>query len=473
VKTFLKLVVLFGMSVSAAGPVAAQPAPALEGRGISEFSDDLREVSRLVAPAVVQIFVTGYGSPVGTGTTTESLIPRKRGSGSGVILDPSGYIVTNFHVVENAERIHVQVSADVDGRERNSILKGNGGRYGAQVVGVDAETDLAVLKIAATDLPYLELADSEELGLGEVVLAFGSPLGLENSVTMGVVSSVARQLRPEDPMIYIQTDAPINPGNSGGPLVNARGEVVGINTLIMSQGGGSEGIGFAAPSNIVRAVFTQLRKSGRVRRGEVGIYAQTITPEMARGLGLTQGWGVIAGDVVPGGPAAMSGVEPGDLILALDGKTMENGRQFGVNVYRHEVGDVVTLTLLHGSQRLEKRVPVIERRDDPQRFSQYVTRDKNLIPALGILAVETSGGVKALLPPLRFPDGVLVAARAADAPPGIDPLQPGDVIYAVNGVRIKTLAALRAKTEAFTSGEVMVLQVEREGSLRFLALVLD
>ena len=150
-----------------------------------------------------------------------------------------------------------------------------------------------MLKIRERELPFVTLGDSDELRKGQLVMAFGNPFGLENSVTLGVVSAVGRQLQPEDPMVYIQTDAPINPGNSGGPLVDARGRLVGINTFIFSQSGGSEGIGFAVPSNIVKYVFTQIRESGRVARGEIGVHAQTITPTLAAGLGLPQPWGVI------------------------------------------------------------------------------------------------------------------------------------------------------------------------------------
>jgi len=193
---------------------------------------------------------------------------------------------------------------------------------------MDQETDLAVLRIPDRELPFLELGDSDELKQGQLVLAFGSPFGLENSVTLGVVSSVARQFRPEDPVVYIQTDAPINPGNSGGPLVDAHGKVMGINTFIVSQSGGNEGVGFAVPSNIAKNVFTQIRSTGRVARGEIGVYAQTVTSTLAEGLGLSQEWGVVLGDVLPGKPADMTGLKVGDLILALNGKIMENGRPF-------------------------------------------------------------------------------------------------------------------------------------------------
>ena len=258
-----------------------------------------------------------------------------------MIVDPEGYVVTNAHVVANASRIQVELPlSDRDTVGLRSVVQPRGELVAAQVVGVDQETDLAVLKLRVDRaLTALPLGDSEALRPGELVMAFGSPLGLANSVSLGIVSAVARQIRADDPMIYIQTDASINPGNSGGPLVNVEARVVGINTFILSQSGGSEGIGFAVPSNIVRTVYEQIRRFGRVRRGEIGVYGQTITPELARGLGLYQMWGVVLADVYPGGPAATAGLQVGDVVLTLDGKTMENARQFQVNLYPRRVGE--------------------------------------------------------------------------------------------------------------------------------------
>ena len=197
-------------------------------------------------------------------------------------------------------------------------------------------------------LPALPFGDSDELRAGQMVLAFGSPLGLQNSVSLGIVSAVARQLEAESPMVYIQTDASINLGNSGGPLVDARGRLVGVNTLILSGAPSTAGPGFAAPSNIVRAVFDQIKRTGRVRRGEIGVRAQTVTPTLAAGLGLKRDQGAVLADVAPGGPGDRAGLSVGDLVLTLDGKPIENGRQLHVNLYRREVGDVVRLEVLRG-----------------------------------------------------------------------------------------------------------------------------
>ena len=269
-----------------------------------QLSQSIRELTARVSPAVVQIIVTGLG-PAALASRQPGLAARQYSGESGVILDPAGYLVTNAHVIEGARRIQVVLSdRNVEKQPPgNSILKPAGKVVDAELVGVDRETDLAVLKVPETDLPALELGDSEAIEQGQIVLAIGSPLGFENSVSMGIVSAVSRQLEPDAPMIYLQTDAPINPGNSGGPLIDVQGRVIGINTLIVSQSGGNEGLGFAAPSNIVRNVFEQIKQHGRVRRGDVGVVAQTITSPLAEGLNLPRPWGVVLGDVIPGSSA--------------------------------------------------------------------------------------------------------------------------------------------------------------------------
>jgi serine protease Do len=437
------------------------------------LSDGFEALSEQVSQAIVQIMASGYqplqqGDAPGTG-----LLTRRRVGGSGVVLDANGYIVTNLHVIEGAGRIRVRLPVPATDAAGESVLKPEGKLVGAQIVGVDRETDLAVLKVNETGLAYLNLADSDNVKMGQLVFAFGSPLGLENSVSMGVLSAEARQLRPEDPMIYIQTDAPINPGNSGGPLVNANGEVVGINTLILSQSGGSEGIGFAAPSNIVRAVYQQIKLSGYVRRGIIGVKAQTITPTLAMGLGLSRDWGVVLGDVYPRGPAAEAGLRIGDIVLTLDGKTLENGRQFDVNVYQRSIGTTVSLEVLRGSDRLTFQVPVFERPDDVSRFSLLVTPEENLIPQLGILGLDLSPQVAALLPGLRSQAGVVVAARSPDATYGAAALAPGDVIRSLNGQPISSLEQFRSVVGALQVGQPVVLQVERRGQLQFMAFELE
>ena len=464
---------LLSLAASLCGPVAARveaqarkPSPASPAQtqtaGLTALDAQLEALSRRVAPSVVQVTATGYTS------TPSVLLARAQSTGSGVIVDPDGWIVTNAHVIEDARSVKVDVQQPDAAPPGSSILRPRSERLVAKVVGVDRETDVAVLKIERSGLPALELGDSELLHQGQLVMAFGSPLGLENSASLGVVSAVARQLKADDPMIYVQTDASVNPGNSGGPLVDAQGRMVGLNTMILTQSGGNEGIGFAAPSNIVRTVYEQLRKGGRVRRGVIGVRAQTITPPLASGLGLVFDRGVVLSDVTPAGPAEAAGLKPGDVVLTLDGKPMENARQFDVNLYRRAPGDSVMLSVRRGQQTVEAKVPVVPRPDDTERLQALVTPEKNLIPRLGVLGLELDDELLRAAGPLRGREGVVVAARAGGADSA--ELRAGDVIYAVNGVSVLGLAELRSAVAAAKPGQPLVLHVERDGKLLYVVI---
>jgi serine protease Do len=448
---------------------SAQTSKASPARGLAELSQALQDLSERVSPSVVQIFVTGFAQPDEDNPSAGDPM-LERSSGSGVIVDPDGYIVTNAHVVERATRLEVELSvAATGGTQGASVLRRRGRVMGAQIVAIDTETDLAVLKIEARSLPVIPFGDSEALKPGQIVLAFGSPLGLDSSVTMGVVSAVARQLAPEDPMIYVQTDASINPGNSGGALVDTEGRLVGISTLIYSQSGGNEGIGFAAPSNIVRNVFAQIRKTGRVRRGDIGVNPQTMTPLMAEALGVTSDATVVLADVLPGGPAAKAGLQPGDLVLTLDGKRMENGRQFRINLYTRGINDTVTLDVQRGERRFAVRVPVAERRGDTGRLAELIGQ-QTPVPALGILGLNLTPQIVELLPELRLTKGVVVAAASAGVPFSQQGrLQAGDVIYSINGKAVESLADLNAALSTFKPGAPAVVHLERSGTLMFVA----
>jgi serine protease Do len=440
---------------------------------LSRLSRSLESVVATVSPAIVQIRASAYGPISGGGSATGALLGTQRSTGSGVILSADGYIVTNAHVVHGGRRFVVVLPRPVAaGVPARSALAPVSQEVPASLVGTDAETDLAVLKVEQTNLPFARLGDSDSLAPGQVVLAFGSPFGLASSVTMGVVSAVGRQLRDEDRMVYIQTDTPINPGNSGGPLVSTNGAVVGINTLIFSQSGGSEGVGFAAPGNIVRFVYEQIRSHRRVRRGEIGVFAQTITPAIAAALHLPRDWGVVLGDVYPNSPAAKAGLRINDVILSLDGKPMENGRQFDVNIYRRPIGGTANLEVGRGLQRITVRVPVIERHDEEDRFRDLVTPEQNLIPRLGILGLDVTPELARSLPGLRNPHGVIVAVVAVDAADGAG-LLPGDVIHGVNGTVIRTLADLRGAVGQVAADSAAVLQVGRRGRLRFVSATLE
>jgi serine protease Do len=456
-----------GNAQTAAAPARAQ-APAATALDLSR---SLETTARITARSVVQIFTTSFAPGSGPVARPADLVTTQRASGSGVIVDPDGYIVTNAHVVKGVSRLRVEVALPAGG---DSILAVGTRIVGGQVVAIDQETDLAVIKIAERNLPALEFADSDSLKPGQIVLALGSPLGLHNTVSMGVISAIARQLEPESPMIYVQTDAAIKPGSSGGPLVDLSGRLVGINTLIVAESAAAEGPAFAAPSNIVRTVFEQIRKTGYVRRGEIGVRAQTVTPVLAAGLALPRPHGVILADVLPGSPAASAGLRPGDVVLALDGKPMENGRQFHINVYRHQVGEVVSIEVLRKDQTLTVRVPVVNREDPLINLAGSMDPRANLVPRLGILGLTVDQRIASMLPPQRLAAGVIVVSTV---PGAIDSreggLAPGDVIHAVNRTPIASLPELRAVLDALTVGQPAVLQLERQGALLYLAFTVE
>ncbi len=446
----------------------------LDSIDLNRVSESFEALSEQAGPSIVQVFASGYVVPQGYGQSGNSITRQIQG-GSGVILGEEGYIVTNAHVVNGAQRVQIVLARKNNGSPGHSILKPRGELIDAEVLGVDSETDIAVLKIPVTGLPVLELGDSEELRPGQLFFAFGSPLGLDNSVSMGVISSAARQLSPDDPMIYIQTDASINPGNSGGPLIDASGQVVGINTFILSQSGGNEGIGFAAPSNIVKNVYNQIRVYGGVRRGQIGVNAQTITPELAKGLELSRDWGIILGDVYPFSPADREGLETGDVVVSLDGKIMENGRQFDVNLYNRSIGNIVTLEIQRGSETMVFQIPVIELPNDPERFYKLVDPENNQISKLGILVLNIDDTVRSLLPPLRYSQGVVVAAQSSTGSgmPGSGShgqLRTGDVIYVLNKNRIQSIADIKIFLEEFKSGDTIIAHIERNGQLIYILL---
>jgi serine protease Do len=444
-------------------PAAAKPLPP----SLRELSASFESLASRVRPAVVQIFSTGYARGESEDDSANTaLLSKQTSTGSGVILTADGYIVTNNHVVENARKIEVKLPT-------RGTVRSQGMTLTAKVVGVDRETDLAVLKIDGKNLTTLALGDSSKLRQGELVMAFGNPFGLEGSVSTGVVSSTSRQLKPDDAMAYIQTDAPINPGNSGGPLVDADGRVVGINTLIYTRSGGSEGIGFAVPSNVVRNIYTQIRKDGHVHRGHIGIGLQGITPTLAKGLGLGQDWGVVVNDIEPDGPAKSAGVQIGDVIQSLDGKTVESASQLENEIYGLGLKESVRLALLRDGKTINVIVPVHEKEDDPQRFADMVDPENNLISKLGILAVELNEKVADMLPDLRHDYGLVVAARTAAAPYSGTELETGDVIYEINNAPTLSVKGLRDALDKMKSGDAVVLQVERSGRLLYLPLELE
>ena len=436
---------------------------------LQQLSTSLEVLSKRVSLSVVQVFSIGYNLDTDRDRRNTDLLSRGVTSGSGIIIASDGWIVTNAHVVQGARRVQVRL----DQRTVLSAARNGGSRHGlfeAKLLVADRDSDLALLKIEATDLPTLELSDSSNLKQGQLVLAFGSPLGFDNSVSMGVVSSVARQLDPDSPTIYVQTDAAINPGNSGGPLVDTNGRVVGINTLILTQSGGSEGIGLAIPSNVVRNVYNQVRTEGHVHHHQIGVSARNITPALASGLGLDLEEGVLLEDIIPDGPAARAGLMPGDIVLSVNEKPVQNIRQFALVLYNLAVGEKARLQIQRGKQTISYQVPVSEKQDVQGRFADLITKEQTKVPQLGILGITLDDHIALMLPPLRNRFGVVVAGKESyGAYDGEGPL-PGDVIYSVNGVPVDSVDSLRSVLEDLKTADAIALQVERLGSLHYLVL---
>jgi serine protease Do len=428
-----------------------------------------------VSPAVVEVLVSGYGTEdEDEDDKTPSPFGRERSLGSGVIIDPDGYIVTNFHVVKGADRVRVILTPQVgEDSQATAMLKSRGRILSAKIVGYSKTIDLAVLKVEATGLPTLPLGRYDHLHKGEVVLAFGSPEGLENSVTFGLVSSVLRQPDPDDPMVYIQTDAAINPGNSGGPLVDVDGNVVGIDTFIYTKSGGNEGIGFAIPSGIVRYAYEQIRKYGRVRRRSVGADLQTLTPDLAGGLGLTETPGVVVADVEEGGPASRAGLRIGDVIESIDGMPVDNVALFTLSLYLRTQGDKVNLQILRGSKELSLQIPVLEPTHDLSRLSDLSDPATDVIPRLGIIGATITNEIAEFVGPLRINSGVLVAATVANRLAVDSGLQEGDIIHSFNRAPIRNMDDLRNAFGKMKPGDPVALQVERGGKLTFLTFEME
>jgi serine protease Do len=440
---------------------------------LRQLSTSFEEISQRSGRAVVQIFVRSYVTPESSENNGE-LLTAENSSGSGILMTPDGYILTNAHVVKNAHSVKVQLNVRAEAEAREGGDRSLNRPINGAVIGIDRETDLAVLKIDRNNLPFLAFGDSNQLKQGEIVLALGNPLGLDNSVSLGVVSAVARQIKPDDAMVYIQTDAPINPGNSGGPLVDAEGHVVGINTFILTQSGGSEGIGFAIPGNIAREVFTQLKTQGHVHRAHLGITGETITPQMAEGLELETDHGVIVSDLEPDGPAEHAGIQVDDIIVALNNKRVSTKHELEANIFRMAPGTKVTLRVQRGTGQLD--LPVVaeeESGDELDALADLVDPVKNVVPELGIVGLDINKAVHELMPDLRRPAGVVVAARQANTPYSGPALQTGDVIYGVNHRVIGSVAQLRDTLSAMKTGAAAVLTIERDSHILYVAIELD
>ena len=381
--------------------------------------------------------------------------PRRpvRAVGSGFILSADGYIVTNNHVVEDATGIQVKLA---DGRE-----------LAAKVVGRDPKTDLALLKVEATGLPVVPVGDSNALQVGEPVMAIGNPFGLEQTVTTGIVSATGRVIGSGPYDNFIQTDASINPGNSGGPLINARGEVIGINTAIFSQRGGSVGIGFAVPSSLAKSVITQLVEHGKVERGWLGVSVQPLTKELAKGFKRNDATGALVASVIAGSPAERAGVKPGDIIVEFAGKKVAKSGDLPSLVAEARVGnDVPVVVVREGKEvRLTARIARLEE-EEAAKVADVEVDGKN---KLGL-------SVQPLTPPmaselgLQVREGVLVRDVAAGSRASEAGIRAGDVIVEVDRQPVRTVEELKAHVDNQVKGAPMVLLIRREGGTMYVAI---
>jgi len=455
-------------SLSANPPATLRLANANEGPSKGSYAPLVKEV----LPSVVNIstskvvhnrmsseempmdpFFRQFFGDDGNGRFNVPKDSRENALGSGVIVSPEGYILTNNHVVDGATDIRVTLS---DKRE-----------FQGHVVGTDPKTDIAVLRIDARNLAPITIGDSSKVQVGDVALAIGDPFGVGQTVTKGIISAIGRgNLGIEDYEDFLQTDAPINPGNSGGALINDRGELVGINTAILSHGsGGSQGIGFAIPSDLARQVMNEILKNGHVTRAYLGIYPQDVTPAMAKAFGEKQAKGIVVGDVTPGSPAHTAGIQRGDIILDVNGKPVTDSNQLRMSISMMQPGTDVTLKFLRNGDMRDATVKLAEM---PTQTAQANSSDgqgggkalngvevsnlnADIAHQLGISA-STKGAVVTDIDP---------ASKLANSG-----LQKGDVIQEVNHQPVNNVSEFESAVRK--AGDNPLLLVNRGGTTLFI-----
>jgi serine protease Do len=377
---------------------------------------------------------------------------REKSLGSGVIVSPEGYILTNNHVVDGATEVKVTLS---DKRE-----------YEAKIIGTDPKTDIAVLKIDASNLKPITLGDSSKVEVGDTALAIGDPFGVGQTVTRGIISAKGRgNLGIEDYEDFIQTDAPINPGNSGGALVNDRGELVGINTAILTHSEGSEGIGFAVPVNLAREVMDQILRTGKVLRAYMGILPQDMTPDMAKAFGQKEARGVVVGDVTANSPAQHGGVERGDILLEVNGKPVESANQLRMTISMMQPGTDVKLKVLRDGSEHELSVKLAEMPTETAMARPESNDSSNALEGAQVANLSPEIAEKLGLP--SSSKGVVVTDVDPSSKIADSGLRKGDVIQEVNHQPVKNVSEFQSALKKGDSDALLL--VNREGRTFFVA----